>query len=448
MNIGSENEIVEFKKSTSELKEALQSISAILNKHQHGTIYFGVKDDGDVVGQTIGKDTLRDISNKIREQIKPECIYTVEKRNDDSGKSFIEVSFSGERVPYSANGKYYLRFSDQDRLMTNEELERFFLNMQKNYSTWENDDSSVNLKDIDNSLLEKMINKGYENQRIPFKYTTSAEVLKKMGLIFKNGNTLNNAGNVLFSALKPIVLKLATFATETKDTFLKLEYFEGNIFECIEKGISYILDGINWNVSLDGSPLRKETPEIPKEAIREIVVNAFSHARYKSSTTFEIDIFKDRISIYSPGYFPYGYTPEDFAFKHEEPIMLNPKIVNVLFKTSQIESFGYGFETTFRLCKEYSVPYKYENTKSGFKFIFYRPLTLKYSSKDLNETEAKVLRQITHNPSIKIKDIASNIDKSEKTVSRALKKLKELNYISRDGDDFRGIWIVNKDLYR
>ena len=165
-------------------------------------------------------------------------------------------------------------------------------------------------------------------------------------------------------------------------------------------------------------------------------------------SNFEIDIFKDRISVYSPGYFPYGYTPEDFAFKHEEPIMLNPKIVNVLFKTSQIESFGYGFETTFRLCKEYSVPYKYENTKSGFKFIFYRPLTLKYSSKDLNETEAKVLRQITHNPSIKIKDIASNIDKSEKTVSRALKKLKELNYISRDGDDFRGIWIVNKDLYR
>lgn len=185
MNIGSENEIVEFKNTTSELKEALQSISAILNKHQHGTIYFGVKDNGDVVGQAIGKDTLRDISNKIREQIKPECIYTVEKRNDDSGKSFIEVSFSGERVPYSANDKYYLRFSNQDRLMTNEELERFFLNMQKNYSSWENDDSSINLKDTDNSLLEKMINKGYENQRIPFKYTTSAEVLKKWGSFLK-----------------------------------------------------------------------------------------------------------------------------------------------------------------------------------------------------------------------------------------------------------------------
>ena len=55
MIIGRETEIIEFKKSTSELKEALQSMSAILNKHQHGFIYFGVKDNGEVVGQKIEK---------------------------------------------------------------------------------------------------------------------------------------------------------------------------------------------------------------------------------------------------------------------------------------------------------------------------------------------------------------------------------------------------------
>lgn len=448
MNIGRETETIEFKKSTSELKEALQSMSAILNKHQHGVIYFGVKDNGEVVGQEIGKDTLRDISNKIRDQIKPECFYNVEKKNDDENNTFIEVSFNGERVPYSANDKFYLRFSNQNRLMTNNELRSFFLNIQKNYSIWEKEDSLTSINDIDETLLEKMINKGYENKRLPFKYTNSYDVLKKLGLIAKGNQNLNNAGNVLFSSLNPITLKLATFATETKETFLKLEYFEGNIFTCIEKGISYVLNAINWNVTLDGSPLRKETPEIPKEALREIIVNAFSHARYRSSTTFEIDVFKDRVTIYSPGYFPLGYTPEDFAYNHEEPIMLNPKIIHVLFKTCQIESFGYGFETTFKLCKEFSVPYKYENTKSGFKFIFYRPLSLKYSTFDLNNTEIKVLRQIIKNSTIKIKEIASNINKSEKTVSRALKKLKEENFIYREGDDFRGERIVNKDLYK
>ena len=46
MNLGIETETLEFKKSTGELKEAMNSISAILNKHQQGEIYFGVKPDG------------------------------------------------------------------------------------------------------------------------------------------------------------------------------------------------------------------------------------------------------------------------------------------------------------------------------------------------------------------------------------------------------------------
>ena len=60
MNLGSESETVEFKKSTGEHKEALQAISAMLNKHGRGELYFGVKDrpgcqrrnaaPGDVVG--------------------------------------------------------------------------------------------------------------------------------------------------------------------------------------------------------------------------------------------------------------------------------------------------------------------------------------------------------------------------------------------------------------
>ena len=56
MNIGRENENIEFKKSVSETKEGIASISSMLNKHGKGTLYFGVKDNGDIIGQTIGKD--------------------------------------------------------------------------------------------------------------------------------------------------------------------------------------------------------------------------------------------------------------------------------------------------------------------------------------------------------------------------------------------------------
>ena len=41
--MGEENEMLEFKTSTAELQSALDSIVAILNKHQKGILYFGVK---------------------------------------------------------------------------------------------------------------------------------------------------------------------------------------------------------------------------------------------------------------------------------------------------------------------------------------------------------------------------------------------------------------------
>ncbi len=50
VNIGTENEKVEFKKSTSELIEGVISLAAMLNKHGEGTVYFGVKNNGDVIG--------------------------------------------------------------------------------------------------------------------------------------------------------------------------------------------------------------------------------------------------------------------------------------------------------------------------------------------------------------------------------------------------------------
>ena len=57
-----ENETTEFKKSTSELKEAVISLGAMLNKHCKGTVYFGIDDNGRILGQQIGKSTIKDIS--------------------------------------------------------------------------------------------------------------------------------------------------------------------------------------------------------------------------------------------------------------------------------------------------------------------------------------------------------------------------------------------------
>ena len=56
-----ETECVERKKSTGEMRESMESIASTLNKHGHDTLYFGVRRDGEVVGQDVSEKTLRNV---------------------------------------------------------------------------------------------------------------------------------------------------------------------------------------------------------------------------------------------------------------------------------------------------------------------------------------------------------------------------------------------------
>jgi len=121
-----ESETVEIKKSVAQLKESLKSISAILNKHQKGILYFGINSDGKPVKNVISEKTLRDISQSISNNIEPK-IYpeiTTEKYN---GIDVIKISFKGHQIPYSAEGKYYIRVADEDKLMSTEKLKEIIL---------------------------------------------------------------------------------------------------------------------------------------------------------------------------------------------------------------------------------------------------------------------------------------------------------------------------------
>ncbi len=439
MNIGKETERIEFKKSTLETKEGIISISSILNRHKNGTVYFGVKDNGDITGQETGKDTERKLSREISRNIKPAIWCEVITKRAYDGKYFIEVNFSGSSAPYSAYGRYFQRFADEDRQISDSELERLFRVRQKDYSQWENADSSEGIPDMDKGLIRKVI----ENDRIKYQDTDELSILSKLGLYNTMSKRVTNAGKVLFSGKHPVLLKTAVYATDTKETFIRLNHFEGNIYACIDEGISFILSAINWNIVINGHSARSEEPEIPQVAIREMVVNAFAHGCYDENTSFSIEVFSDRVVIYSPGTFPAGVTPEDFAGHAAESIMLNPKIVNVLFKTGVIESFGTGYERTFEACEKAGVEYSYENTKTGFRFILYRP-TGRQKVHEMTKSEKEVYLHLKECDYMTINELAKEIGKSDKTVYRAIKGLKEDGYIKRVGSDVDGYWEILK----
>ncbi|MBU1202110.1 MAG: ATP-binding protein [Nanoarchaeota archaeon] len=66
-----ESETLELKKSTSELKEAVISIVAMLNKHSSGKLIFGISPKGEVLGQDVSEKTIRTVSQKIANSIEP-----------------------------------------------------------------------------------------------------------------------------------------------------------------------------------------------------------------------------------------------------------------------------------------------------------------------------------------------------------------------------------------
>lgn len=101
MNLGSENETVEFKKSTGEHKEALQAISAMLNKHGRGELHFGVKDDGNVIAQDVSDATLRQVTSWVSGKIEPAVFPTVKRLEAENGLHYIRVAFSGADAPTS-----------------------------------------------------------------------------------------------------------------------------------------------------------------------------------------------------------------------------------------------------------------------------------------------------------------------------------------------------------
>lgn len=403
---------------------------------------FGILDNGQVKGVQIGKDTLNHISRDLELYIKPTFTHSIRTITSDDGLEIIEIQFSGDNSPYSAYGRYYIRFADRDILMDQDMLMNFFESKKRTYESWENDDSNCSIDNVSDDDLKSYINRGNDCGRIRFKYDEKIKVLRRLGLLYSNEN-LNNAGNVLFSSKKPINVKLATFASEQRVTILDMNIFSGNVFECIDASLKYIKEHINWDIVFSGEVKSKEVPEIPLTALREIVINAFAHGSYESiSTEFEINVYKDRVVIYSLGHFPKPFTPEQFAFEGQEPIPLNNKICSILYNDETIEKHSTGFERTFEACKKDKVKYEYLDTGLGFRFTFYRKNVHGHVQLKITNNDKQIIEQLKSNPSLTISELAKILKVSSKTVYRSLNKLKILEKVARRGNDKDGYWEV------
>lgn len=331
IKIGLETETIEYKKSTGELKEAVISIAAILNKHQKGEIYFGVKNDGSVVGQDITDETLRKIGQAVKAHIAP-TIYPEITIIKFGSKSCVKVKFEGSRRPYLAYNIPRIRVADEDLVMDQNLYEEMMRKRDNIKYAWEQQISEYTINDVDDAAFKEYLRKAKEAGRIDFDETDVEIVLDKLEL--SQGKYLRNAGAALFCDCGINELQMAKFASNERLTFTDIRRFTGSIIELAKKAEQYIIDAMDWKVEIGSGLSRKEIPEIPLEAIREAIINSFGHKMFDMGQSNEVAIFKNRIEIYNPGPFPDGLTPEMFISGRSRPVRRNPLITRTLLSVT------------------------------------------------------------------------------------------------------------------
>ncbi len=432
-----ENEHIELKKSVSELKDALKSISAILNKHKKGTVYFNIAQNGNPVKNDVSNKTLRKISQAISDKIEPKIYPHITIETIESF-DVIKVEFEGHHTPYSADGRYYIRVADEDKQMSQAQLKQLVLkNKDFRWDTIKSTEYSV--KDIDANKVRKFCNLA------DIKYTTAKDVLQNVNLI-KNGELLNSA-IILFGKnptkyFSNVKLMCSVLGTNNTAAIIDQKEFEGDIFYLIETAVKYILQNIHIGMKIDGL-YRNDIPEINKEALREAVINAFLHRDYFDPDFVYVFIFKNRVEIRNPGKLFGGITIEDILTKNISR-RRNEVIADILSRAHYGERKGHGIA----FIKEVEPEAKFEQVGDVFISEFSRP-TYETSKElverlveGLVENQRKIIFLIWENPKISKRELSEKLNISTTAVDKNIEKLKKMKILKRIGSPKGGMWKI------
>ncbi|WP_302719140.1 RNA-binding domain-containing protein [uncultured Senegalimassilia sp.] len=474
MNLGSESETVEFKKSTGEHKEALQAISAMLNKHGSGELYFGVKDDGNVIGQDVSDATLRQVTSWVSNKIEPAVFPTVEQLEAENGLHYIRVAFSGADAPYSADGRYFTRVGTSNKALSASELSAMVIKREHARSPWDSLPSGRPVSDADEQAVRDFVERGGRAGRVGSGFASVEDTLAKLDLIAPDGS-LRNAAVELFCEGSDTYprMKLGLLGGNTKAKILDLRRECGTMLKLLDFAEYFVTSNIRREFVIGETGMyRKEIPEIPAEAIREAVANALCHRDYTTGTAVEVNVFMDTVQIVSPGLFPEGDSPErHLAGIASEFGLRNPAIARTLFRAGVIEQYGTGIPRIKEACKAAGVRFRFEQTVNSTVVVFGRPGSQVTVAGDdhnsegktacatndgswgamldsLGKSERKAMELAAANGSVSTSVLAEGAQITKRASSAALKRLAErglLEWVGKSARDPKQFYRIPSD---
>ena len=115
----------------------------------------------------------------------------------------------------------------------------------------------------------------------------------------------------------------------------------------------------------------------------------------------------------------------------------NPMIARTFYRRGIVETWGCGTLKIVRLMQESGLEPPMVSLRDGAVVV-----TFKLPGKTTGKTTEAVLRLLAEDPSLSVPQLAARLKKSELTIHRAIRMLRESGRLVRIGPDKGGHWQV------
>lgn len=351
-----EDSFAEFKEEKVHPDDLASEMIAFANT-EGGRILLGISDKKEIKGISSPDKERQRVENISHHNCEPSLTVNIEKIKINS-KIVLCISIpKGPERPYKTNrGVYYIRTSSGKRQATREELLRLYQATRSLYYD-ELPVPATSVDELDILYFRRFFESFYQT-KIEDMNVDLNKLLENMKILTPMDERLVfTVGGYLLFALNPqkhfpvCKITIAKFnGNEIGEEFEKKD-LEGKIEEQIDGTNRVLNQYLRTKVKIEGFENELKF-EIPREVLREAVVNAIAHRDYHIPSQIRIFIFDNRLEIISPGRLPNSVTLENIKLGvHSER---NQLIVSYLAKMGYMTQIGTGIIRMIRLLKKHT----------------------------------------------------------------------------------------------
>ena len=390
-----------------------------------GTVYVGVADDGTVLGIENADECALQISNMVRDAVKPDVTMFIHYETlDCEGKAVVAVNIQrGTNRPYYLAKKglrpegVYVRQGYSSVPATDTAIRQMIKETDG--------DSFENMRSINQALTFEATKKEFEKRNVAFGQP-QMQTLK----IVSADDIYTNLG-LLLSEQCPHTIKAAVFEGINQNVFKDRREFSGSLMQQLNEVYDYI-DFHNQTHATFQKLLRIDTRDYPEVAVREALLNSLVHRDYSFRASTLISIYEDRIEFVSIGGLLPGLELDDLMMGVS--VCRNPHLANVFYRLQLIEAYGTGMKKIMGAYADAPVQPKIMTTNNAFKIILPNVNAVQKAAKAPEEIEKtavpisdpnkeKILRFLTEHQVITRKEAQALLEVSQSTAGRVLKSM-------------------------